>query len=172
MPTTAENKFTVTTSPCVNAGIAEFAAAHNLDHEEAAEILIRDRLIELGLPTGGGLAQIVSEKEVMAFVEGEVETLQNGPWDEQVTLEIFRRIKQEIPDVYAKAVGGDAQVQGHPDKGRVNRRVGRRTKRLLKAEVLTDAKGKPRKGYPPAEENAYIRSYTLLGPGKTSIKAT
>jgi hypothetical protein len=65
---------------------------------------------------------------------------------------------------YEIAVGGDPFTFGQPEKARINRRIGKRVRQNLEADVLV-RNGRREKGQPSRRKKSLILSYTLLSPG-------
>jgi hypothetical protein len=74
-----------------------------------------------------------------------------------------QRVRPEAA-TYTRAVGCDPFTFGHPEKARINKRIGALTKRLLGADVIMTGKRRE-KGQPSRTEKSLILSYTLLTKG-------
>jgi hypothetical protein len=78
-----------------------------------------------------------------------------GEWDEHLTLSVFGEIEANHLKLYNEACTGDQQRQ-------LNRRIGRRIKEAVGAEVQVDGNGKPVVAHAPRSGQKLIRRYTLL----------
>jgi hypothetical protein len=160
-----EPQVTVRFSPNVFEGLRAYAGRHELDLSEAVETMVRQRVIDdADLISDEHRVQVQAEADLFAFVQMTVADYQQTGWDEHVTGRVFERIRDQKIETYTRAVGCDPFTFGHPEKARINKRIGALTKRLLGADVIMTGKRRE-KGQPSRTEKSLILSYTLLTKG-------
>ncbi|HMG80312.1 MAG TPA: hypothetical protein VK591_16635 [Xanthobacteraceae bacterium] len=162
-----EPQVTVRFSPNVYVGLLAYADRNKVDPGEAVEEIVRKRVTDKNddLISDERRTQIEEEAKLMAVVDAKVAGYQQtGKWDEHVTGRVFGQIRDEDIETYARAVGCDPFTFGHPEKARINKRIGARIKRLLGADVIMTGKRRE-KGQPSRTEKSLILSYTLLTKG-------
>jgi hypothetical protein len=152
-------------SPTALAGIEAFANRHRISVSGAVEkIVVEVVKQELGKKEQ---RQMEAESKVMAFVEQVVDRYRiAGGLDEHVIGRVFEEIRDDRAALhdYEVAVGCDPFVFGQREKARINRRVGKRVRQILNADVVTRG-GRRQKGQPSRTAKSLILSYTLLEPG-------
>ena len=143
-------------------GVAAFADANRLDLPEAIEELVRRALTFVPLDQDylPGLAgdQARAESELFGIIDKIVmRKHQEDTWGEDVTNTVFEAIQADEAalEVYRRAIAGE-QV------GRINRRIGSKTRKLLGADVIKDQEGKRVFGQPSRSAGALIKTYTKL----------
>lgn len=84
-----------------------------------------------------------------------------GEFDEHFTLTVIRRLMadQEYLRKYEALIGGDAYDSGLPGKSPINMYLGWHIKHAVNADVVPNARGKPRRAQVRGEA---VQSYTLL----------
>lgn len=159
-------------SSSVKAGVIEYAEAEGMEMAEAVEALLAKALLATS-KNPDVLARIKAQIAVTEFVEAVTEARRDGgDWGRDVTHEIFRQVREERLPEYAVAVGGNAYASGVEEKAQLNRRLGRRIRRILDAEVEKNDAGKPAQASPPAAGGPWlIRSYTPFVPPAGTRKA-
>lgn len=174
MKSTSATKLVLSTTASVHALILKHAHAKRLDPSEAAEDLIRIGLRALrsqaNAAEDGLHAQIEAEIDLFETVDGIVGSMP-ADFPDDVTDRVFRILQSEHLPVYGRAVGSDPYARGNPEKARINRRIGRRVKTLLGAEVVTHPDGKPYQVFLPTTETSLITAYTALKPGSAHAAA-
>lgn len=168
----SESPIVLRLSPSVKAGVVEYAEAEGIEMAEAVEALLAKALLATS-KNPDVLARIKAQIAVTEFVEAEAGARRDvGNWGRDVTHEILRKVRDEILDEYAVAVGGNAYASGVEEKAQLNRRLGRRIRRTIGAQVEKTAEGKPVVANPPAAGGPWlIRSYTPFVPPESAHKA-
>lgn len=158
-----EPQINVRLPPKVYVGLRRYAHRKKITISDAVErILMNTVSTELNPQER---KQVQAETDVIAFVDDTVTRIrQQGNWDEHVTGRVFGEIRDNILSTYQNAIACDPYTFGNWDKARLNKRIGRRIRQLLDAEVVK-VKGRRGKGQPSLTEKSLILSYTLLKKG-------
>lgn len=158
-----EPQINVRLPPKLYIGLKRYALRRNVGVSDAVERILMETIrTELNTQER---KQVQAEAEVIAFVDETVNRIRDqGNWDEHVTGRVFREIRDNILSIYQKAIECDPFTFGNWDKARLNKRIGRRIRQLLGADVVK-VKGKRGKGQPSLTEKSLILSYTLLKRG-------
>src|SRR5208337_3201648 len=101
--------------------------------------------------------QMEAESKVIAFVEQVAEEYRVAGWHRDVIERVFDEIQKRSLSDYSDAIGGYPFRFGNHEKARINRRIGKRVRQLLNADVLFSG-GKRQKGQPSLAKNSLIKS--------------
>lgn len=131
----------------------QLAAAEGVSPSLKAKQMLEALLAQAEVTAG---SPAVAERELLRRVTQIVSLYRDrDDWDEHVTLNVFQRIRAEMPELYAHAIAGGA-------KTRINREIGRLVRATLGADIDFDAKDLVRACQLPRGAGELIRSYTLL----------
>lgn len=99
--------------------------------------------------------QAKAERELLEVAERIArEEAGADPWNEHLTLAVFKRIEAEYLPLYQEAAGSQ--------HSQLNRRIGRRIKEAVGATVQVDHHNRPVVVHAPRSSQGLIRRYTLL----------
>jgi len=157
-------------SPKTLAGLQSFAKRNKLSLPGAVEKIVVE-VVKLEL-SKEEQEQMDAESKIIAFVEQVVDRYRTyANWDQDVIGRVFEELRDSTSALhdYEVAIGGDPFAFGQREKARINRRIGKRVRQILDADVLARG-GRREKGQPTRTEKSLILSYTLLSPGGRAKK--
>jgi hypothetical protein len=137
--------------PYVDA-LSQYAAEAGLKDAEAAARLLEDALMPY--LDDAVAEQVRAERELLDLAESLAREEAADSWSEHLTLRVFERIRDDHLELYRAATQDDREDS-------MNRRIGRKVKDAIGAEVKT-SKGRPVTVKVPSASNSLIRRYSVL----------
>jgi hypothetical protein len=122
----------------------------------AASVIARDVEEELKSASPSVADRLAAERELKLEA---IQYARSRPFDEHLTLHVFRHLRANFSALYETAIGGKGDVRGNHIQARVNRSLGALIKIAAGAERKLDAQGAVLK---EQIRNEYILGYTRL----------